>query len=146
MTGEIKGWGHSGGCSFHILTRKLRVTPCLALLTRVMPPLVLPEETIPLSSECTSLLPAVLPQALCMPSHELSSLQANVWDRVDLTQLEANLLFYTHEAYLVVPGRNTALSAEVQVRSIPQFHARHCGTKLRKCSGTSAVTMCYSWR
>ena len=55
-----------------------------------------PEETIPLSSECISLLPGVLPHALCTPTHEpTSSLQADIWDRAGLTQLGANLLFCT---------------------------------------------------
>lgn len=112
--------------------------PCSPLSSGMMPPLVSPEETIPLSSECISLLPGVLPHALCMPTHKpTSSLQADVWDRAGLTQLGANLLFFTHYACLVEPGRPAAPAAVVQVRIIPQACAGHCGTKLQKCHGTS---------
>lgn len=37
-----EGWGDPGWCSFHVLTRKLWVAPCLALLT----PLIRDDATI----------------------------------------------------------------------------------------------------
>lgn len=73
---QEEGWGDPGRCSFHTLTRKPWVAPCLALLTpfMVIPPLVPLEETIPLSSECISLLLGVLPRVFCTPVHEPTSL------------------------------------------------------------------------